>query len=682
MSQLRTKIAELRGKVAEVAQQQRQRTESSTTVTLAQFQLHPEIQQFYTQLITAVKQDIYRYSDVPQATPATPTETETEEAPSQPPTPIPLEEVAPLEPNHVMPPIPTAAPPALSRYMDYTLETLSPLLENPLLQSPKFEGYEPPEPSFNPAEAYFFNLATQHIAHMEEHHLLFPAAIDKMRKALHAFCQRRYSDAFTLFKNAQKADPHNHSVAFIFSQFRYFQANNGHADYLPEARDDAKKSTIYSDKIDPDFLLMYRYHAVAAERTFSVERPLELLRECNLLEPEHFMNRTGLTSHNGIYLKAWLLLSTIPTKYWQDFEFESLYTLATRTIGGACLYFSLFRGLVLEEMAVRKNGIPIITTLEQKLETSFQHYHSLIHPFEKQWPYVGNLPWTVMARYLNTVRKAGPIPTFDQILLNVSLNGRQYVNGAYPDDLLINAGLVDLSYWRIWAVGMAPDQGDRMALILPAHVASFETQIFPLLEETLTLLREEELERIEQNVWGMIQAYLPRWSVEHLLAAGTGSNQPRGMFAPTISPFSSLYRKWGSPIPSGALASEIIHENAQKGAFANPQEALAAFEGAFRMLDDPNHGLKAQQKKATKVLQKENPKLMDGLPLPKLALNDEALSGSKVVFNLLIPIAIIAFLGVSMTMSQSTGRTVILALVLITVLAFMAVRLTDRDNDD
>src|SRR5262249_6494695 len=139
--------------------------------------------------------------------------------------------------------------------------------------------------------------------------------------------------------------------------------------------------------------------------------------------------------------------------------------------------------------------------------------------------------------------------------------------------------------------------------------------LFSQAEELLALLHAKEQSLIRHELWRDLQPWMNHWQMEHLLAAGAGSSRPRLRFAPKLPPYSTYYRKWREPSPSAVLASEVIAGAARRGAFASLFEVQAAFEGAWRLLNDPAHGLVMAQRRALAAAKQADPARFGGASL-------------------------------------------------------------------
>lgn len=511
-------------------------------------------------------------------------------------------------------PLPTPPQPVqLSPPVQELVQELSPILHT--AHAPVPENQEDPAATLIPRYMVLLEEELAHFTTPQENQATQAsqaAMLNKLRQVQQAVAAGRLTDGRTLLRNLQRADPHNPTVSYLLSQLEYLNTGLGHGGSLPEARDQAQRSITPSERTTPAQLFRYRYEAIVTELPHSPDRALEWLRDSSFLNPELLQQEEGLTALKGLLLMGWVILGRIPASLWQDTETTALATLVEQVTGGAFLYAAFLRAPLLAELPQRKHPLAHVQGIEAALQTaSLLHAHAAQGAAQVQ----GELkepPWLVKIRYAQAVLSALPPPTFDQVLLNVALSGQQWLRST-PTQALHQA-LEDraVAYWRIWALSITPQRDRRQPHLLPFDEIHAELPIATEVEALLRELSEHEQSLLKPELWEQLQPYMPRWTLDHLLAAGTGSNKPRSAFSPTLAPYAGLYNSWALPSAQGVLASHIIWATAQKGGFASWFEVLAAIEGATRLATDPIHGLKPTQKQALSQAKKQNPQQFAG----------------------------------------------------------------------
>lgn len=499
------------------------------------------------------------------------------------------------------------------------------------------------------------------------------ALISKLKQAIQAYSEGRTTDTITLLRNALSSDPHNHTLLAILSQIFYQMAAGGQQNALPEARDAAQRSIIHSDKVKPQRLALYRYLAMATEREFGPERTLEWLRDTGFLHPSPLLNKEGFMSAKGLHLRGWALLAGISPALWNEDEFNALYKLVDSVIGGGALYLAWFRAPLLEFAMLQKSPPPIIMEIERLMRTSYMFYMETAQNMRQLPLQASPHPWFIRVRFLNSVTQICPVPTFDQILCMVSLDGLMWKEDAFPDqELQALLGDPSLSYWKLWALVVTPHRDVRQPYLLPAEETVNDGPLLTACDTMLQALKEAETQRVRPAIWEDLKPWMVRWQIDHLLAAGSGSNKPRTRFAPNLVPYSHFYRNWQDPIPVGILASEIITENAKRGAFASLFEVAAAFEGALRIIDDPVHGLIACQKRALQAAKQQNPK-----KFANINVDFGSVDGGKVMMGLL-PLGALGGMAAIIQMSANWSQAVGLMLALAGLAGVVMVNLSKK----
>lgn len=466
-----------------------------------------------------------------------------------------------------------------------------------------------PHPNAQPAILAFMQEELAWLSDTTQSRPATPAALlVKLRQAALAYEEGRTTDAITLLKNILNGDPHNHTIQACLSQILYALAANGTLTALPEAREYAQRSIVATEKQRPARLEVYQYLAVVTERAFGEERALEWLRSSGMLHANLLQTQHGLLAARGAYLRAWAVLGSINPALWGEPELAAIHDLVLQVVGGAALYVHWLRQPLLQKMMASKVPDPLALATENHITESWQAYTEL----SQHWQHfpISNLanPWLLKIRYLQTLAQLLPSPAYDLILCHVALDAQTWRDGVYPEreaqELLEDRSV---AYWRLWAQTLSVKNDQRKSALFPVAETLEDTEDLAAADNLLGQLRGLELQYIKPEAWEDLKPWLTRWQTEHLLAAATGSNQPRSRFAPNSLPFSNFYRRWQEPQIMGHQPTEIIATLAKRGAFANWPEALAAMDGAVRLLEDPVHGLVANQKRAFELAKKNNP---------------------------------------------------------------------------
>lgn len=493
----------------------------------------------------------------------------------------------------------------------------------------------------------------------------------KIKQSVQAFLDGRTNDTMTLLKNVLHNDPHNHSVLMLLSQVLYFLAIRGVQNVLPEARDIAQRSTIFSEKQKPAQLAYYRYIAIVTERTFSPERAMEWLRETGMLHTSPMQeSNEGIMAERGIYLRCWGILAGIPVEHWQESELNAIKELVTKVIGGAAIYIAWLRTPLLAAASLAKNPIPQVEEIEQIVQsalTSFNEHAIAL----KQLPLkTSDKPWLLRVRFLNSLVQVAPLPYFDQVMLQVALDGQSWNQGSSPDpELRATLGLREVSYWRLWAMVLTPFKDVKQPYLMPAEETIHDGDLLASCDQLLATLATAEKALIKAHLWEDLKPWMVRWQLDHLLAASTGSNKPRMRFAPSLPPYTSLYRLWQDPPATGLLPSEIILENAKRGAFSSLFEVLAALDGGNRLINDPIHGLVGGQKRALAAANRYNPK-----KFKTVAAEFGGVSGNGLIMAAM-PLGAIGLMAAVVMFSANWGQAVGLLLALGGVAGVVALNL-------
>jgi|GEM_PF-4449075 len=513
-----------------------------------------------------------------------------------------------------------------------------------------------------PAIAACNSLVMSEIAHLMEENTarppIAPQLVMKLRQAIQAFSEERHNDALILLKNVLHSDPHNHMILMILSQMQYAMAGNGMHNLLHEARDNAQHSIVFSEKLPPGRLAFYRYLAIVSELPISAERALEWLRETDLLDPRLLTGKHGLLSQHGLHLRAWAILAGIPASLWGEQEFTSIRDLMIHVNGGAAVYLAWLRTPLLDAAAMGKT-VPILDELEVLLHTCAQQYMDVTGALRQLPLRTSDKPWLLRVRYLHTLVQVAPIPNLDHALCNVALDGQSWSKDVSPDPELHAAlGMRDLTYWRLWCLVITPYKDIQLPYLLPADETILDGDLIAACDQMLETLQQAEKQQIRPHLWNDLKPWMTRWQMDHLLAAGTGSNKPRTRFAPSLSPYTHLYRLWQEPVMMGLLASDLIVENARRGGFASLFEIAGAFEGAHRLLESPVHGLVPAQKRALAAAHRYNPR-----KFKSVAQEFGGVSGNGMMM-VLMPLGLMGMVAGIVTFSSSWGQALGLILAL------------------
>ena len=88
-------------------------------------------------------------------------------------------------------------------------------------------------------------------------------------------------------------------------------------------------------------------------------------------------------------------------------------------------------------------------------------------------------------------------------------------------------------------------------------------------------------------------------------------------------------------------------------------EAVAAFDGAARLMDDPNHGIRATQKRALQLAKQQNPDKYSSMQM----MGDSGMGGQALMalLPLLLLGGVVAIFGMSKNIGQALGLSLALA---------------------
>lgn len=451
-----------------------------------------------------------------------------------------------------------------------------------------------------PAERYLYMLIAKEIDCIESISLN-----QKMKKVLNSVGNKRIEEAIILTKNSRKDDPRNHSVSFVLSQLLYYKSSNGHTECLPEARDEAKKACAYSEKVDEQRLLRYRYHSIATERNFSPEKCVEIMRAYYMTNPESLSGRDGIAANSFYNLRCWIILSTVPTSLWSTFEIESLAEIVIKAIGGSLIYIYYLRRAVLIELDA---GNDLFTNHFQDLErllgifyVNYQHMKSAIDSdFDDQFIIKGSgpYPWITAHRYMKKFLAVAPLPSSDEILMHMSLDGHACEKNAYPEGNMLKIGLIHSDYWRSWASVLSPVTAINQGATIPYQRLTAVKGLFAIYTKLLSLLEKLEQEVLTEENWAEIESLMPLYAYENLLEIGHGNPSTQLLRTKEDAPFLAYYREWRKETRPSALPSEMIKQQAKNGAFINFKEVHAFFEGVVKVFASTQYNLKKHTQNA------------------------------------------------------------------------------------
>ncbi|MBI1308256.1 MAG: hypothetical protein GC129_00160 [Proteobacteria bacterium] len=711
MSRLTTALRQLQEKIADrqrgrraqrIAKAKADGAGPRTSARLSTFAPAADVASLFENIAAAVNADILRYTPpamaagqpveapedeallAPQAAPAPPAPepaapAQLEEPPAGPPPVVltpPAEILAAraLAHGEALAPQAAATPPARAAGGLATTAHLHSLYEawQPIEHLLMQEGADHLPPTYRPCYAFLKGELDALSNDPSPTHPTPAPLLAKIKQAVTAFADRRTNDTLTLLKNALGGDPHNPTLLAMLSQVLYLLASTGQQTVLPEARDVAQRSTILSDKLKPSKLLFYRYMAISSEMAFSSERALAWLRETGYLDPMLLTGPQGLFAEQGLYLRGWAMLARIPVALWDEDEFSAMKVLMAQVVGGGAMYMLWYRMPLVQALATSKVPPPEIGEMEKLLGTALAHHAEAADGLAQMPLATSPLPWFLRVRFLNTVASVAPVPTFDQVLCMVALDGHSCREGVHPDkDLREHLHDSSLSYWRLWCSVVTPFKDVQQPYLLPSEETVNDAEFLSGFDALLGALKEAELQRIKPDMWEDLKPWMTRWQLEHLLASATGSSKPRSRFMPSLVPYTHFYHAWQEPVVSAVLASELIYENARRGAFASLFEIQAAFEGAARLVDDPVYGLLPAQKRALAAAKKHNPEKFGGMTL------DLGGKGSSVLL-LIMPVALIGGVAAIVQMSANWSQAIGLILALAGVAGVVLVNLGRR----
>jgi len=571
-----------------------------------------------------------------------------------------LKERQRLKPDTISPQEPSVPPVVHSHEIPTPLKALAlPIIGQPTLLPCITDTTI--NPAVNPSVLAFLQEEYAHLSSFQEGQSATPAAmLLKLRDAMGAYGEGRTADTITLLKNALNGDPHHQGLLACLGQVLYSMAANGVATALPEAREYAQRSMLGTERHRPARLEIYQYLAIIGERAFSTERTLLWLRSSGLLNPLPLQGTSGLLANRSATLRAWGVFATIPPSLWEDSEITQLKMLVSDVVGGAALYLHWLRPALLQYMAGRKVPNTDAKAIEDMLGRSWQRFEHLNKSLTNFPIAPHSPPWLIKVRFVNTMSSLMPTPEFDIILCNIALNAQRWSDSADPQrEVQLWLDVQSFQYWRLWAQTLAGMKDPQRANPFPADEAALDLALLAEANTLVGMLHNLERQQIKAELWEELKPWLTRWQPEHLLAMATGSNQPRQRFAPSVTPFNVLYRKWQEPYIKAYLTSEVIAEVAKRGGFANWPEALTALEGALRLLDDPCYGLLANQQRALALAKQQFPEKFS-----KKFIQFKTPTSDMLALGLL-PLGAVGSIFAAFTLSENLSQAVGITLVLL-----------------
>lgn len=432
------------------------------------------------------------------------------------------------------------------------------------------------------------------------------ATLGRLRKALEAVRDGRIADAITIIRDAKRDDPHNNTLSFLLSQLCYYRSINGLPEFLPEARNEGKKSCHFKEDANQDMMVTYRYAYIMNEFHFDKEKALETMRTYYLTNPEAMLEKDGILSHHGIHLKCWILISRTPLSSWTAFDHESLIKIIRSAPAGVLFYMKLFRNHIAQHFTEDcPENLKPYQEIESLINKSLQLYKEAKNTLKIKFDTHGHLltnpsfPWILSHRYLNEFLKSLSIPAFDEILFHCSLDARRYCRHSHENEILKSIGLGGTNYWQSWCMAISADKITHSDAVIPLQQIANAEKVFLAFDDLLKTLKTVETELIDEEKWSIINPYMPTYQYQAFIHVGAG---PKAFRSPEDPYYLPLFRKWGTTPKEHPLPSAIIEHHAANGAFMELQEVIAAFEGIIQIIDDSVHGLKPRAKAALKVL--------------------------------------------------------------------------------
>ena len=285
------------------------------------------------------------------------------------------------------------------------------------------DGHRPNSGEYNLQQIFAREL--QFVEENQQYLAYSVATVTRIKKAVDAITDGRIADGITIIRDAKRDDPHNNTLSFLLSQLCYYRSRNGMTEFLPEARNEAKKSCHAAEDANMYMLRLYRYSYVVNEFLFDKPRAIEIMRNYYLLNPEAMLEKDGILTHNGFHLKCWLLLTQIPESSWTDFEYKSLAKVVSSAPAGIFIYINYFKPMFAERLKEDppENLQPFVE-LEQRIRQAKANYDAVYNAIQTNFEKTGKLKnepkymWTLEHRYLRTFLGAVQPPSFAEVMMH------------------------------------------------------------------------------------------------------------------------------------------------------------------------------------------------------------------------------------------------------------------------
>ncbi len=437
-------------------------------------------------------------------------------------------------------------------------------------------------------------------------------SIPLITRALEMARELRLGEATASMRKVSKDQLSNRITSFIAAQFHYWRAITGHTSSLPDARNAAKQSAIYNDKFDHDVSYKYRYINIVTEANFSPEKTLENIREYHILDTEPLQGKEGFKADQSVALKSFIVLSEIPTKYWQTYELSKLIELVKHVPSGVIIYMLFFREAILKELENKNPTFEIFSEIEKSIARAHTNYQKIKGYVDtcKQYAEKPDV-WTLTNKYVRDIFKIAPIPDFYDIMLFCSLDGRKFTQTASIEEVLLQNKMPNFSYWRNWSSCICADERIYRIDAYPFRLVALSLPIYEKFGALLEEAKREEQRATPKNI-AEIREYLAPFSYNRLLEVTKGKNA-KALFPVDIAEASHYISTVGEHPEPNIAPSVLLGQRARKGGFHNIDEIFAAFVGHGKVLVHDEIGLPKRIELAERKLKKSNfMKLKDG----------------------------------------------------------------------
>lgn len=499
--------------------------------------------------------------------------------------------------------------------------------------------------------------------------------VQQLQRIASMYTQGNVANTMTAFQTLQGEHPNDKLVSFVAAHIFFHRAAHGHSQFLPKARQEAKKAAAGHDKVHPNVLTRFRYHLTTIDTNFGQDRLLDLLRDYKLLTPPEQQHTDS--ANFAFYLKAMILLSRTDVKQWTEKEVRAVCTLAEEVIGGGFIYNAFFFEK-LQDMLFNKND----DTSEMfrpllDIHVKFAGIESGLASFREARKEMGAVNegaqspayrWTISQELFKKCLAYMPIPEEEDVLMNISLNGEMFTPTESLDQTIREHEMMIGPFWPVWIGKLIPVEGIYAPNNLPDQIARSEVEFLPDFEALVETLKEEENSRIDQEKWQYTHPYQTQYSYDRIVSAGIGRTYTKLTFAPQNPVLKSHYEVWGSDAPRGLLYSEIVAQKAEESGFAGIKEIMGFFDGVLKIIGDAEYGLAAKQKQAWETYMKKQQALQGGGSGGSGNYLQRLLAELWWFFVFVIPGALAAFLVVSSS-SGLSGALKIFILILV-VLGF------------